>query len=61
MAATMLVVVFAIAALFTFSSFMASDMQGTKRLSFIVLLWLYGAYRSYRLYVLIKNLKNNET
>jgi hypothetical protein len=60
MATTMLVVVFAVAALFSFSSFMFSDIQGTKRVAFVVLLWLYGAYRSYRLYVLLKSSKNNE-
>jgi len=60
MAVTMLLVVFAIASLFSFTSFMGTEMQGNKRVSFIVLLWLYGVYRSYRLYVLLKSFKNNE-
>ncbi len=59
MAVAMLLVVFAIASLFSFTSFMGADMQGNKRVSFIVLLWLYGVYRSYRLYVLLKGFKNN--
>jgi len=60
MATAMLVVVFTIAGVFTFTSFMVTEMQGGKRVSFIVLLWLYGAYRTYRLYVLQKSNKNHE-
>jgi hypothetical protein len=60
LAFTLLVVVFAIASLFSFTSFMRPEMQGAKRISFIVLLWLYGAYRAYRLYVLSKSIKNKD-
>ncbi len=60
LAAAMLLVVFTVAGVFSFTSFMELEMQGAKRTSFIVLLWLYGAYRSYRLYVLLRNPKNNE-
>lgn len=60
LAGFMLVVVLSVAALFTFTGFMEAEMQGGKRITFIVLLWLYGIYRTYRLYVLQKNIKNNE-
>ncbi len=56
----MLIVVLSIAGLFTFTSFMNNEMQGTKRLVFTLLLWLYGAYRTYRLYILQKNTKNHD-
>jgi hypothetical protein len=55
----MLLMVLTFAVLFSFTSFMEMEMQGFKRNSFIFLLWLYGVYRAYRLFVLLKNFKKH--
>lgn len=51
----MVLVVFGSAALFTFSPFLTEEMHGSRRFWFIVILWSYGLYRVYRLYLLQKN------
>lgn len=57
LAIVLLLVIFSVASAFSFTPFMSEEMHGPKRISFIVLLWLYGSYRSYRLFVLLKGFK----
>ena len=54
MAWLMVLVVVGAAALFTFSGFLAEEMSGSRRFWFMVILWCYGIFRVYRLFLLHK-------
>ena len=56
----MLTLVFGGAVLFSFTSFMDQELQGTKRLVFIAVLLFYGCYRAYRLYLTHRQIKSHE-
>jgi hypothetical protein len=49
-----IVVSFVMTYFLTFTNLMIEDLSGNKRTAFIFVLLVYGIYRSYRLYLMIK-------
>ena len=55
-----LFIVIGAAIAFTFTDFMDDKLFGTRRVVFIFILVAYGIYRSFRLYQLLKNARNEK-
>ena len=56
----MILVVVSLAMAVSFTDFMDDRLYGNKRIFFIVLLFSYAVYRSFRLYHLIQKMKRDE-
>jgi hypothetical protein len=56
----MIIMVLLGATMFLFTDFMIDRLFGGKRIGFIIMLFAYAVYRSFRLYYTIKRNKNEE-
>ena len=56
----MIIIVLLGAATFLFTDFMIDRLFGGKRIGFIIMLFAYAIYRSFRLYHTVKRNKNEE-